>query len=607
MSRSARLTAFMKVHGPYTSIPTSALIAAPANRLAGSVRFITKPICRKTNSNTSPTTPPSSMTRFPAARALSARLEERQILAGLGSTHRLSQASCDRSRKTRAQLKAAGLFGVVTSDSPARVPLRRIVFSMEYLSALDAGFLEVEDTDPHVSLAVGALAVLAGPMPEFAPFAAGLGERLAKVPRFKQVLHAHLLDLGAPAWVDDVAFDLSHHVRRAAVPQPGDDEALFRLAATLMERRLDRDHPLWECWMIEGLEGGRWAILMKIHHCIADGIATIQLLARLSDEGGDDMFVSEIHAVTGSQNGAHLPQFTLNPRDWIGGMWRTSAAVAGAATRAFEGMLEIGAALVRPAESSALSGPVTGMRRYDAVRVPLDDVTKICKAYDVTINDVALAVITDSYRAALIRRGEQPRARSLRTLVPVSVRSNDALDEVNNRVSLMLPYLPVEEPDPVRQLQAVHSRLTQAKRSGQRQAGSWVVSATNLVPFAVTAWTMRALTRLPQRAVVTVATNVPGPRRRLRVMGQPVIRLLPILPIALQVRTGIAILSYADELVFGITGDYDAASDVNELATGIERAAARLTSLSTTPRSSSPSGKRALKDARLASNSQAGE
>jgi len=141
---------------------------------------------------------------------------------------------------------------------------------------------------------------------------------------------------------------------------------------------------------------------------------------------------------------------------------------------------------------------------------------------------------------------------------------------------LLLPYLPVEEPDPVQQLRAVHSRLTKAKLSGQGQAGNLVVSATNWIPFTFTAWAMRALTRLPQRAVVTVATNVPGPRHRLSVMGQKVIRLLPILPIALQVRTGIAILSYADQLIFGITADYDSASDIDEFATGIERAAARL-------------------------------
>jgi diacylglycerol O-acyltransferase / wax synthase len=448
---------------------------------------------------------------------------------------------------------------------------------MEYLSTLDAGFLEAEDADPHVSLAVGALAVIAGPTPEFAPFIAGLGERLAEIPRFTQVLRTHPLDLGAPAWVDDGAFDLSHHVRRAAVPHPGDDAALFRLAADLMERRLDRDHPLWECWMIEGLSDGQWAILMKIHHCIADGIATTQLLARLSDERDDDSFVSRIHPPAQSPDGARLLRFTLNPLDWASGMWRASVTASAAAARTFEGLLEIGTALVRPAQPTELSGPVTGMRRYAAARVPLKNVTKVCKAFDVTVNDVALAAITDSYRAALIRRGERPQARSLRTLVPVSVRSHAALDQIDNRVSLLLPYLPVEEPDPLQQLRAVHSRLTRAKLGGQGQAGSWVVSAANWVPFAVTAWAMRALARLPQRAVVTVATNVPGPRRRLSVMGQPVTRLLPILPIALQVRTGIAILSYADELVFGITADYDSASDIDEFATGIERAAAHLT------------------------------
>jgi diacylglycerol O-acyltransferase / wax synthase len=232
--------------------------------------------------------------------------------------------------------------------------LRSRVFGMQYLSTLGAGFLEVEDTDPHVSLAAGALAVLDGPMPEFALLVAGLGEQLAEVPRFKQVLRTHPLDLGAPAWVDDVGFDLSHHVRRAAVLQPGNDAALFRLVADLMERRLDRDHPLWECWIIEGLDGGQWAILMKIHHCIADGISTTQLLARLSDEGGDDTFVSEIHAGTESSNGVHLPHFTLNPLEWVSGMWRTWVTVSGAAARTFEGVLEIGAALI-PAEPSGLS------------------------------------------------------------------------------------------------------------------------------------------------------------------------------------------------------------------------------------------------------------
>jgi diacylglycerol O-acyltransferase len=176
--------------------------------------------------------------------------------------------------------------------------------------------------------------------------------------------------------------------------------------------------------------------------------------------------------------------------------------------------------------------------------------------------------------------GSNPAATRLRTLVPVSIRANDAVAITDNRVSLMLPFLPVEKEDPVQQLRAVHRRLNRAKGSGQRQAGSIFVSAVNVVPFPLTAWAVRALMRLPQRGVVTVATNVPGPRQRLRIMGREVVRFLPISPIALQLHTGIAILSYAEDLVFGITADYDATPDVNELARGIEQAVARLAALS---------------------------
>ncbi|UMB70890.1 wax ester/triacylglycerol synthase family O-acyltransferase [Mycobacterium paraterrae] len=455
---------------------------------------------------------------------------------------------------------------------------------MDHLSTLDATFLQVEDADPHISLAVGALAVLDGPAPEFTDFIAGLGARLAEVPRFHQVLRTHPLNLGAPEWVDDLAFDVRHHARRAAVVHPGDDTALFQLTADLMERRLDRDHPLWECWMIEGLQNGQWAILIKIHHCIADGIATAQLLNRLADDRSDT-FARKLHPVPAlpDDDGAGFSVF--DPRDWISRLWRTSLAVTDAAVRAGEGILEVGSALMRPAQPTELSGHITGMRRYVAVSVPLREVRKVCKAYGVTVNDVALGAITASYRAALLRRRERPQSRSLRTLVPVSVRSGSALDQFGNNVSLLLPYLPVEESDPLEQLRTVQRRLTAAKRSGQRQGGSLVVAATNLLPFPMTAWAIQAMARLPQRAVVTVATNVPGPAKRLKVMGRSVVRVLPIVPIALRVRTGIAIVSYADDLTFGITADYDAASDANELGNGIVDAVHQLAASATALRS----------------------
>jgi diacylglycerol O-acyltransferase len=216
------------------------------------------------------------------------------------------------------------------------------------------------------------------------------------------------------------------------------------------------------------------------------------------------------------------------------------------------------------------------MRRFSAARVSLADVRKICDEFDVTLNDVALAAITHSFRTALDRRGEKPHRNTLRTLVPVSIRSNAALGVPDNRVSVMLPFLPVDKEDPLEQLQSVHNRLMRSRVAGQREAGTWFVDLVNVTPFPLAAWTVRTLTKLPQHGVVTVATNVPGPRHHLRIMGRKIVRLLPIPPIALQLRTGIAILSYADDLVFGITADYDTGRDVDELARGIEQGVGRL-------------------------------
>lgn len=452
---------------------------------------------------------------------------------------------------------------------------------MDHLSTLDAGFLEAEDSDRHVSLAVGALSIVEGPMPDFDDLRTAIAERVTRVPRFKQVLKTHLLDLNPPEWVEHKAFDMSHHIHRAALPHPGDDEALFRFVADIMERRLDRERPLWECWIVEGLERGQWAMLMKIHHCIADGIATMHIFSGLSDDGEGDNYATEIRAARTAEGAtSKMPKMSFNPADWVGGMWSLTASASGAARLAFEGALEVTSGLLRPAATSSLNGPVSTMRRFSSARVSMREVAKVCETFGVTINDVALTAITDSFRAALLRRGEQPRRNSLRTLVPVSIRSNEAVDITDNRVSLMLPFLPVDKEDPIEQLHAVHRRLSRAKASGQREAGGVFLAAASVVPFPLTAWAVRALTRMPQRGVVTVATNVPGPRRRMRIMGRQVQRVVPIPPIALQLRTGIAILSYADELVFGITADFDAASDIDELAGGIETSVAKLASLS---------------------------
>lgn len=256
-------------------------------------------------------------------------------------------------------------------------------------------------------------------------------------------------------------------------------------------------------------------------------------------------------------------------------------AAATAAEHAALGVAELTAELLSPPDSS-LTGAVTTMRRYSAARVKLADLKRVARVFDVSLNDVALAAITDSYRNLLLRRGEQPHRDTARTLVPVSIRSMKEMQQTGNRVAAMLPLLPVDEADPVKQLELVHSRLMHSKNSGQREGTTALLTAVDSMPFTLSAWMIRLLSRLPQRAVSVLATNVPGSSRRQRLMGREVLEILPVPPIVLGLRTGIAMLSYADDFVFGITADHDTAPDVDQLATGIEEAGARLVAISRT-------------------------
>ncbi len=464
---------------------------------------------------------------------------------------------------------------------------------MEHLSPLDATFLEVEDTDPHVSLAIGGVSIMEGPPPSYDEFVSSFSDRASSIPRCGQVVRTHPLDLGSPEWVDDPHFDISRHLHRLALPHPGGDAELFEMIATVMERRLDRERPLWDCFLIEGLSDDRWAVLTKLHHCIADGIAATQMLAKFSDDDGGGTFATDIGAAKEpDRQGLGLPGFSLNPLNWVSGIARSAFSAAVAVEHVAVGAAELTASVLSPAPETSLNGPVTTMRRYTAARVRLADLREVASAFDVTLNDVALAAITNSYREVLLARGEQPGHNSLRTLVPVSVRGMNHFNMTDNQVSALLPLLPVDEADPEKQLELVHRRLVEAKASGQREGGSALLSAAKNVPFAFSAWAVRVLTRLPQRAVVALATNVPGPRAQQKLMGRRVLEILPFPPIALQVRTGVAMVSYADSFVFGITGDYETAPDIESLASGIEDAVARLVAVSRTRRGKRDSGRR---------------
>ena len=445
---------------------------------------------------------------------------------------------------------------------------------MDRLSPLDAAFLDAEDADPHANLAIASVAIMEGPPPSHAEFASGIGTVIAAIPRARQRVRRVPWDLGLPVWVDDPHFDLDYHLRRTALPAPGDDAALHALVARIMAQRLDRERPLWESWVIEGLSGDRWAVLTKVHHCMADGVSGAQLLgmifgATTAAPGGTPDQPTESEPGTARLLAGALAGLVRYPVEQLGllaGALRSPARIAST----IKGFAELAGAL-RPAAPSSLTGPIGRARRYSVARVSLPAVTEIAKARDVTVNDVALTAITIALRTLLLHRGERPDAHTVRTLVPVSVRAASDAGILDNRVSLLLPFLPVDIEDPVDALTVVHERLRTAKASNEAEAGASLTELAAHEPFGPLSATIRLAARLPQRNIVTVTTNVPGPREPLYVLGRKMVELLPYVPIAVRLRIGVAILSYCDNLTFGLTGDYDTAPDLDLLAETIEK------------------------------------
>ncbi|QHE72837.1 WS/DGAT/MGAT family O-acyltransferase [Rhodococcus sp. WAY2] len=451
------------------------------------------------------------------------------------------------------------------------------------LSFLDAGFLETEDSDDHASLTIGALAILAGPAPTPDQFRESVVARLVDLPHARDKLHMVPLDLGKPSWVEDPVFDLGHHVRRVALPQTGDEETLFGFVARVMGHRLDRDHPLWECWVVEGLTGERWAVLAKMHHCMADGIAGTRLFEAMCDEDPPAITRTTPVIVSRKQTPAGIIDTitgVLSPvRQFrmfttvLTAPQRFVAATVGATL----GFARLFAEMVTSTSGTSLIGPIGRQRRYCAARTRMGDVREICSAYGVTVNDVALAAITSGLRTLLLRRGEIPEARTVRTLVPVSVRTDlPGGGPVHNEVSLMLPFLPVDIEDHVEQLTAVHRRLAAHKAGNEAEGGKAFTALAQYGPFMPLAWAIRLAMWFPQHSVVAVATNIPGPRQTRHILGREILEIFPYVPIALRLRIGIAVLSYSDHLTFGVTGDYDTNPDLADLAHGIEHGVASL-------------------------------
>jgi diacylglycerol O-acyltransferase / wax synthase len=450
---------------------------------------------------------------------------------------------------------------------------------MDRLSTLDAEFLHLEDGIAHMHIA-GAC-IFSDPPPTYEEVAHLIESKFHLIPRYRQRVRSVPFELGRPIWVDDPHFDLQYHLRHTALPGDGDDATFNRLMGRLMSQPLDRERPLWETWLVEGLADGHWALVFKVHHCMVDGIAGVQLLGALLDLEPEPEPTEPLPWEAEPE-----PPGAVKVLDAWGGFVsdtvetvRDLPRVVTQPSRAARTVVETASGLARYVtgftgnEPLSLAGSIGPHRTWASSKAELADVKRIRQAFGGTVNDVVLAAVSGGYRELLRSRGENPDDAVVTTMVPVSTRHDDGRGVPDNRVSMLLYELPVDIADPVERLTLVSEQMSQLKHSHMAEAGERVTRMGDLVPpmviGAVTRVAIRAVHRLPQRAINTVTTNVPGPQFPLYCLGREMLEYRPYVPISHGVRVGTAILSYNGALSFGVTGDQATASDVAVLADAI--------------------------------------
>jgi WS/DGAT/MGAT family acyltransferase len=451
---------------------------------------------------------------------------------------------------------------------------------MDRMSPLDATFLHIEDGVNHMHIA--SCAIFEGPAPAYADLVSLFRGKLALVPRYRQKVRFVPGGIGRPVWVDDPHFRLDYHIRHTALPPPGSNQDLRNLMGRLMSQELDRNRPLWETWMVEGLADGTWALISKVHHCMVDGISGTDLMAVVLDstpEGSpavDDRWRPTAEPSDAALVRDALAHAVASPEEvlrWGRSMVVTPKALAGEIVGLVEGARSLSQQL-KPNVLLPIEGTIGPHRRWATARTTIDEVKQVRAAHGGTVNDVVLAAITSGFRDLLLARGEQLDGVVIRSLVPVSVRATDD-HSPNNQVSALIAELPVGIDDPIERLHAIRAQMTSLKNSHQAAASKMLFDLADFAPPALLSVGLRTavsvMRRLPQRSVNTVTTNVPGPQVPLYACGREMLEYIPFVPLSQGVRTGVAILSYNRKVAFGVTGDWDTMPDIDLLADGITR------------------------------------
>jgi diacylglycerol O-acyltransferase / wax synthase len=451
------------------------------------------------------------------------------------------------------------------------------------LSGLDASFLHLE-RDGTTHMHVASTTLFEGPAPPYVQFRDHIGSRLHLVPRFRQKLRFVPFGQGRPIWVDDPHLNLAYHVRHTSLPEPGSEQQLRVLAARIFSQQLDRSKPLWELWLVEGLKGDRFAIVGKTHHCLVDGISGIDITTVLFDAEREpasspepqEPWLPEPEPTEAQVLSEALVARAVDPREVGRGVRRIMRGPRRALRRATEGVAAAGAFAWAgiAAPESPFNFDIGPHRRFAWVRASLADMKLVKNELGGTVNDAILAAVTGALGRYMRSRGHATVGLELRAMVPVSVRTAEQRGALGNRVSTMMAPLPVWCEDPVRRMQLVRQQMGDLKQSNQAMGAALLTQLADFAPPTVAGQAARLQSR--QRFFNLVITNIPGPQFPLYLMGRRMERVFPMVPLAKNQGVCVGVMSYDGQVNFGLIGDYDGMTDLEDLARDLEHSLSEL-------------------------------
>ena len=454
------------------------------------------------------------------------------------------------------------------------------------LNPLDVSFLYMES--PTTAMHVGGLAVFQPPEQglDYDRLVELISQRIALVPRYRQKVRWVPGRLANPVWVDDSEFDVTYHVRRSALPKPGSDGQLRELVGRLMSRQLDRNRPLWEIYLVEGLSDGRVAVVTKTHHAMVDGVSAVDIGTVILDltptprEVPDDDWSPRPEPGALSLVTHAVTDLVSRPGQAVDTA-RTAAvdvrATAGKVLSVAGGVLAQARMMARPAPASPLNAVIGEQRRFGMAATDLDDYKRVRKSHGGTVNDVVLATVSGALRNWLLTRGEAVTATTtIRAMVPVSVRADQHKGELGNRVSSYFVDLPVGEGSAVMRLHQVSFAMRAHKESGSAVGADALVQLSGFAPPTIHSLGARVASGFTRRLFNLVVTNVPGPQFPLYAAGSRMLSVYPVVPLAKGQAVSIGLTSYDGGVYYGLNADRDAMPDIDVLASCLEDSLAEL-------------------------------